>query len=126
MIVGIGVDVVEIYRIRKILETQGTRFTNRVFTEEEQAYCAAHRDPAPHYAARFAAKEAAMKALGTGWAEGIRWRDVEILPGAGGKPELVLHGQAAERARELRAVKHHVTITHSGLLAVAQVILEST
>ena len=85
MIVGVGVDVVEIPRLRKILARYGERFAQRVFTPEEREYCAAHTDPAPHYAVRFAAKEALFKALGTGWARGVTWQDVEVrrkAPGA--------------------------------------------
>ena len=126
MIVGIGIDIVEIARIKEVYLRHRERFLRRILTPAESAYVLQYKDPSERLAGRWAAKEAALKALGTGLAAGIGWREVEILPGAGGKPELVLHGQAAERARELRAVKHHVTITHSGLLAVAQVILEST
>jgi holo-[acyl-carrier protein] synthase len=126
MIVGIGIDVVEIARIKDVYERHRERFLGRILTPAECAYVLQYKDPCERLAGRWAAKEAALKALGTGLAAGIRWRDVEILPGAGGKPELTLHGRAAEQARSLRATVCHVTITHSDLLAVAQVILEST
>ncbi|MGD0089874.1 MAG: holo-ACP synthase [Planctomycetota bacterium] len=125
MIVGIGIDVVELARIQAVYERHHERFLKRLLTPAEREYVLQYADPTQRLAGRWAAKEAALKALGTGLAAGIRWRDVEILNAAGGKPELTLHGQAAERARALCATAWHVTITHSDLLAVAQVILES-
>src|SRR5437773_7263508 len=97
MIVGLGVDVCDVARIRRALEGRaGGRFQARVFTAAEQAYCEARRRGRfASYAARFAAKEAAMKALGTGWAEGVGWRDFEVVRARGGPPRLVLHGRAA-------------------------------
>jgi len=124
MIVGIGIDLVEIPRIQAIHTRHGTRFTKRILTDAENAYVMQHRDPSARLAGRWAAKEAALKALGTGLAEGIRWRDVEILPDERGKPTLFFHAKAAERAKELHASIFHVTITHSDGLAMAQVILE--
>src|SRR5437867_8820024 len=101
MIVGLGVDVCDVARIRRALEGRaGGRFQARVFTAAEQAYCEARRRGRfASYAARFAAKEAAMKALGTGWAEGVGWRDFEVVRARGGPPRLVLHGRAAALAR---------------------------
>lgn len=125
MIVGIGIDVVEIARIHAVYERHRERFLKRILTLAEREYVLQYSDPTQRLAGRWAAKEAALKALGTGLAAGIRWRDVEILNAAGGKPELTLHGQAAERARALCVAAKHVTITHSDSLAVAQVILES-
>lgn len=124
MIVGLGMDVVEVARIREIHLRHPERFVQRVLTEAEQAYVLRHRDPGERLSGRWAAKEAAMKALGTGLNEGIRWRDVEILPDALGKPCLFLHGKAKERADALGARIAHVTITHCKDLAIAQVILE--
>jgi holo-[acyl-carrier protein] synthase len=124
MIVGIGLDLVEIDRIRDIYRRHGERFVKRVLTEAERAYVLRYKDPAERLAGRWAAKEAALKALGTGLGEGMRWRDVEIRRAASGKPELVLHGRALARARELGASVFHVTLTHGDGLAVAQVILE--
>jgi holo-[acyl-carrier protein] synthase len=125
MIVGTGVDIAETSRIEQSLERHGERFTKRVFTPEEIAYCERFKNRAERYAARFAAKEAAFKALGTGWREGIRWRDVEITHRPSGKPELVLTGRADEIARELRVTRGAVSISHSDRYVVAQVILES-
>jgi len=125
MIVGIGIDVIEVARIKEVYERHGERFLRRLLTPAERLYVLQYADPSERLAGRWAAKEAALKALGTGLAAGIRWGDVEVLPGVGGKPELALHGQAAERARALNTAVCHVTITHSDSLAVAQVILES-
>src|SRR5688572_13252225 len=98
MVIGIGVDVVQNDRIRGSLEKFGDRFINRIYTEGEQEYCKKCVNPAIHFAARFAAKEAAFKALGTGWSSGVKWRDIEILKLPSGQPELHLHGAALERA----------------------------
>lgn len=125
MIVGMGIDIVEIRRIRSVLERQGARFTNRVFTAAEQEYCRAHRDPAPYYAARFAAKEAMFKALGTGWAKGVTWRDVEVQRNAEGAPSLNLQGEAQNIAASRGVAAIHVSLSHADDSAVAVVILES-
>ncbi|MCK6474030.1 MAG: holo-ACP synthase [Planctomycetes bacterium] len=124
MIVGIGMDIVEVERIRAIYLRHPERFVRRILTENERAYVLRHADPTERLAGRWAAKEAALKALGTGLAEGIGWRDVEILPDDLGRPCLHLHGKAAGRAKQLGAGASHVTITHSRDSAVAQVILE--
>ena len=107
MIVGLGVDVVEIGRVRQILQSQAERFVRRVFTAAERDYCNRHRDSAPHYAARFAAKEALFKALGTGWAQGVGWLDVEVGREGAAPPDLRLHGEAARRSRAGRGVLRH-------------------
>src|SRR5574337_1782794 len=101
MIVGIGVDIVETQRIEDAIGRHGDRFTKRLFTPGEIEYCEKFKNKAERYAARFAAKEAAFKALGTGWSSGVRWVDVEITHRPSGKPELVLRGRAEELAREL-------------------------
>ena len=101
MIVGTGVDIAETLRVEEVLNRHGERFSERLFTPEEIAYCERFKNKAERYAARFAAKEAAFKALGTGWREGVRWRDVEVTHRPSGKPELVLRGRAEELAREL-------------------------
>jgi holo-[acyl-carrier protein] synthase len=126
VIVGIGVDLCEVARIREALEaTTGPRFRARVFTEAEQAYCDARRKGRfASYAARFAAKEAAMKALGTGWAEGVGWRDVEVVHVAGRRPVLALHGRAAELARAQRIGRWHVALSHTRDTAAASVVAE--
>jgi len=124
MIVGIGVDVVDIRRLRRALERQGERFMRRIYTAGEQEYCRAHRDPAPYFAARFAAKEALFKALGTGWAQGVTWLDAEIRNNDQGAPWLALRGRTEEASRELSVQKIHLSLSHSEGAAVALVILE--
>jgi holo-[acyl-carrier protein] synthase len=124
MIVGIGIDIIEIQRIRDVHARHQDRFTNRILTNAEKDYVLKHADPSARLAGRWAAKEAALKALGTGLAEGISWREVEILPDTRGKPTLILHGKALQRAKEMEAAVFHVTITHSNEMAMAQVILE--
>jgi holo-[acyl-carrier protein] synthase len=125
MIIGTGIDIVEIRRIRAVLKRQGERFLYRVFTEAEREYCARHRDPAPCFAARFAVKEAAFKALGTGWARGVTWCDIEVGRKPGQAPSLLIHGEARRIADTLRVRKAHVTLSHAEDAAVACVILES-
>ena len=124
MIVGVGVDLVELERIREIHQRHGARFTDRVLTPAEKAYVLEDRDPAARLAGRWAAKEAAVKALGTGIAAGVGWRDLEILPDEFGKPVLSFSGGALTRARQLNATRWHVSITHSKSMAMAQVLLE--
>jgi holo-[acyl-carrier protein] synthase len=121
-IVGIGLDATEIDRIARTLERYGDRFLRRVFTEGEIRYCMRRRNPAPHLAGRFAAKEAAMKALGTGHTRGVLWRDIEVVR-RGGPPQLALHGGAARHYAALHATRSLVTITHARNLALAQVLL---
>jgi holo-[acyl-carrier protein] synthase len=125
MIVGTGVDIAETVRIEHVLSRHGERFSGRLFTPEEIAYCERFKNKAERYAARFAAKEAAFKALGTGWREGVRWLDVEVTHLPSGKPELVLRGRAEELARQLGVTRTSVSISHSDHYVVAQVIFES-
>lgn len=124
MILGTGVDIAETSRVERGLEKHGDRFTKRLFTPAEIVYCEKFKNRAERYAARFAAKEAAFKALGTGWREGIRWLDVEVVHQPSGKPELVLSGRAHEIARELRVCRTSVSISHSDRYVVAVVIFE--
>jgi holo-[acyl-carrier protein] synthase len=121
-IVGIGLDAADIPRISNAIERYGDRFLQRVFTDGEIAYCRRRRDPAPHFAGRFAVKEAAMKALGTGHSMGVLFRDVEVVR-RGGPPQLQLHGGAARRFAAIGGRTAFVTITHSDALALAQVII---
>jgi holo-[acyl-carrier protein] synthase len=121
-ILGIGLDATDIPRIAELLERYGERFLHRVFTPGEIAYCTKRRNPAPHLAGRFAVKEAAMKALGTGQAHGVLWKDIEVVRHAG-PPRLQLHGGAALRAASMKVTRSLVTITHSNTLAMAQVML---
>jgi holo-[acyl-carrier protein] synthase len=121
-IIGLGLDATEIDRIKQAIERFGDRFLQRVFTPGEIAYATRRRNPAPHFAARFAAKEAAMKALGTGHARGVLWRDIEVVRVAG-PPQLRFHGGAARRFEAMGATGSLLTITHSETLALAQVLL---
>ncbi|MHB8754369.1 MAG: holo-ACP synthase [Candidatus Acidiferrales bacterium] len=125
VIVGLGVDIAEIDRLEKAVARHGNAFLERVFTPAEIAYCERHRTKFERYAARFAAKEAMMKALGTGWRKGVRWRDIEIKNEPSGKPALHLAGEAAAQASRLGAKRFLLSMTHTGNLAYAQVILES-
>lgn len=125
MIVGLGVDIIGVGRIRHALERHGDRLVQRLFTAGEQEYCRAHRDAAPYFAVRFAAKEALFKALGTGWAQGVTWTDVEVRRNEYGAPGLVLSGRAAEVSRSLGVARIHVSLSHSEESAIALVILES-
>jgi holo-[acyl-carrier protein] synthase len=121
-ILGIGLDATEIDRVAKMLERYGARFLERVFTEGEIAYCTSRKTTAIHLAGRFAAKEATMKALGTGHSRGVLWRDVEVVR-RGGPPQLQLHGGAARRFAAMHAESSLLTITHTDALAFAQVML---
>jgi holo-[acyl-carrier protein] synthase len=125
MIVGIGTDIVEIGRFGDVLERQKERFLQRVFTAVEQEYCRAHRDPVPHFAARFAAKEALFKALGTGWAKGVSWVDVEVRRESKSAPSIYLKGEAEKISRGLGVARVHLSLSHSRDSAVAVVILET-
>jgi holo-[acyl-carrier protein] synthase len=125
MIVGTGVDITETARIEQALQQHGQRFSKRLYTPREIAYCGQFKNRAERFAARFAAKEAAFKALGTGWREGVRWLDVEVTHQPSGKPELVLTGRAGEVARALGVTRTSVSLSHSNHYAIAQVILES-
>ena len=122
-IIGIGMDATEIDRIEAVLTRYGDRFLRRIFTDGEIAYAVRRRNPAPHLAGRFAAKEAAMKALGTGHSRGVLWRDIEVVRAPGGPPQLRFHGGAAVRLAYLGAKSSLLTITHSETLAIAQVML---
>ena len=125
MIVGTGIDIAEVPRIRQSIERFGGRFLERIYTASEIRYCDSKANRAERYAARFAAKEAAMKALGTGWSHGVRWRDCEVVRLPGGRPSISFHGKAAEVAAKL-GVKHAaLSLSHTVEQAIAQVILES-
>jgi holo-[acyl-carrier protein] synthase len=121
-IIGLGLDATDIDRIAAAVDRYGERFLHRVFTEGEVAYCTRRKVPAIHLAGRFAAKEAAMKALGTGHSHGVLWRDIEVVRD-GGPPQLRLHGGAGRRFAALGGASSLLTITHSDDLALAQVII---
>jgi len=125
MITGIGIDVIQNERIQNSIERYGDRFLNRIYTEQESAYCKKTANPAIHFAARFAAKEAGFKALGTGWAQGVRWKDIEVERLESGKPELRLHGEALAKASAAGAKRFYVSLTHDQLVSCAVVIFEA-
>jgi len=122
MIIGFGLDIVDARRIKQVLERFGGRFLERIYSEGERAYCMARREPELHLAARFGAKEAFIKAVGTG--RGIKWKDIEVASKPGGAPYLALRGGAKEIAREMNINKMHLTLAHDAGIGVAAVILE--
>ena len=124
MIIGLGVDIAEVERVKAAIERHGEAFLRRIYTPGEQAYCEKYRNKYERYAGRFAVKEAAMKALGTGWRKGIRWVDIEVERQKGGKPVLVLHGVAQARAAEMGVKNMAMSITLTEEQAFAQVIFE--
>ena len=124
MIVGMGVDIAEVDRIKAAIERYGETFLRRLYTDKERSYCEQFKNKYERYAGRFAAKEAAMKALGTGWRRGVRWVDLEVVRENSGRPALALSGEAAKIAGKL-GVKHiALSITHTETQALAQVIFE--
>ena len=124
MIVSIGIDIIEVARIREVL-LRTPRFADRIFTTAERAYCDSRGAvAAQHYAARFAAKEAALKAFQTGWRGGISWQDVEIASRESGAPYLILHGPVKELFEKSGATTAHLSIAHTSEHAIAEVILE--
>jgi holo-[acyl-carrier protein] synthase len=125
MIVGTGIDIAEVPRVAEAIERFGERFLRRVFTEEEIRYCDSKANRIERYAARFAAKEAAMKALGTGWNRGVRWRDIEVSRQPGGRPTITFYGVAAEFAAKLGTKNVALSLSHTPEHAIANVILES-
>src|SRR5215467_15888224 len=124
MIVGTGVDIAEVPRIKAALERFGKRFLSRVFTPQEAQYCLSKANSAERLAARFAAKEAAMKAIGTGLRHGVTWQDVEVVRQPGGRPGLRLTGKAADFAAALGCKAIHLSLSHTVEHAIAHVILE--
>src|SRR5438270_11923970 len=124
MIVGLGLDITEVSRMAAAMERRGRRLLDRIFTPAEIAYCEKHRHRAERFAGRFAAKEAAMKALGTGWARGVRWVDIEIVREPSGKPTLKLAGASCAIATSLGVKNIALTSTHTGNTDLALVIFE--
>lgn len=121
MVKGIGIDIIEIARVRRSIETLGDRFLEKVFTPGEIAYCSAKNDRHQHFAARFAAKEAVSKALSTGWAGEFRWKDVEVSNDPSGQPRITLHGALG---KNLTSCPVMVSISHSDTHVVAMVVIE--
>jgi len=124
MIVGTGIDIAEVSRIGQSIARFGDRFLQRIFTAGEIHYCDSKANRVERYAARFAAKEAAMKALGTGWSHGVRWRDYEVARLPGGRPTIKFHGKAGEIAATLGVKNTALSLSHTAEQAIAQVILE--
>lgn len=124
MILGIGVDLVQISRIQKVIDRWDHRFLNRVYTPAEIALCERRKRPASAFAMRFAAKEALSKALGTGFRRGLAWKDIEVTHDRRGKPLLALRGKAEHIASEQNVLRSHVSLSDDGEYAVAVVVLE--
>jgi holo-[acyl-carrier protein] synthase len=124
MIVGTGIDLVEIERIQRSTDRYGSRFLDRIYTAGEQEYCLRKRRSAESFAARFAAKEAGAKALGTGISHGVTWTEIEVVREPGGRPSLKFHGRAAEMAKRLGVRNAALSLTHSRDMAMASVVLE--
>jgi holo-[acyl-carrier protein] synthase len=121
---GIGVDIIRVERLVQALERFGERMEKRIFTAGELAYCRSHKDPVPHLAARFAAKEAAFKAIGTGLSGGVGWKHAEVLQPGGQQPRLQFHDAALSRFTALGCTSAHLSLTHDGGFAVACVVIE--
>lgn len=126
MLVGTGIDLAEIPRIRNSIARFGNRFLDRIFTPREKAYCLRKRNAAESFAARFAAKEAAAKALGTGISYGVNWLEIEVTREPSGRPGLQFHGRAAQIAAHLGVTNAALSLTHTGILAMASVSLENS
>ena len=124
MLIGTGVDLIEIERIARSIERFGERFLRRVYTDHEIAYCSSRRASAESFAARFAAKEAGAKALGTGISRGVTWNEFQVRRHPGGRPVLELRGRAELLARELGVRAISLSLTHTGNLAMATVMME--
>ena len=125
MIAGIGVDLCEVERIESAIARHGERLLARLYTPAERSYCESRPNRMERFAGRFAAKEAAMKAIGTGWSRGVGWRDFEVARATGGRPVIVFHGVARRIADEMGVTRALVSITHVRSLAMAEVLLEA-
>jgi holo-[acyl-carrier protein] synthase len=124
MMLGIGSDLAEVGRIRNSMERYGDRFLHRIYTEAERAYALSKANAAERFAARFAAKEAGMKAIGTGWHRGVTWKDFEVINERSGRPTLKLSGVAQRIAEELGVKRISISLTHTAEMAFAVVILD--
>jgi holo-[acyl-carrier protein] synthase len=125
MILGIGTDLAEVDRIRESIARFGDRFLNRIYSTGERAYAASKANPVERLAARFAAKEAGMKAIGTGWSQGVTWQDFAVVNEESGRPTLALHGAAKRKADAMGVKRVSLSLTHTSATALAVVILES-
>ena len=124
-IVGLGTDIVEIVRIGRMIERHGELFLSRVYTPDEIRYCQRRKNSFQHFAGRWAAKEAVMKTLGTGWARGIGWQDIEVVTGRNGKPSIAIHGRARDFAGQLGIDEVLITISHCRAYATATAVAVS-
>jgi holo-[acyl-carrier protein] synthase len=124
LIIGLGIDIAEVGRMKVAIERHGETILRRLYTPAEREYCERFKNKYERYAGRFAAKEAAMKALGTGWSRGVRWVDVEVVRQRGGRPTMKLHGEAGNIATRLGVKNISLSITHTADQAFAQVIFE--
>lgn len=124
-ILGIGMDLAQIARFEAAFARRGERLLDRLFTAGERAYCDPRKTRVTNYTGRFAVKEAVMKVLGTGWARGVRWRDIEVVRAPGSAPQVVLHGVAAAIAKQKGIARIHITITHDAGIAAAVAVAES-
>ncbi|MBN1393964.1 MAG: holo-ACP synthase [Pirellulales bacterium] len=125
-IIGVGTDITECLRIARMIERHGELFIERVYTDEEIKYCGARKQATQHYAGRWAAKEAVLKALGTGWRRGISWRDIEVRNEPGGRPVVAVRGGVKDLVEQLGAAEIHVTISHCRTHATATAIVVGT
>lgn len=125
MIVGIGTDIIEVRRIQEAIDKYGDRFVKRLFTEIEIEYCSARKAAPLHYAGRFAAKEAAFKAMGRGWGGDISWKEIEVRNEPSGAPRIYFHGKALGLVTEKKMTQAHVTISHIETYATAVVVIEA-
>ena len=124
MILGVGTDLAEVPRIKRSIDRYGDRFLNRIYTQAEWAYASRKANAAERFAARFAAKEAGMKAIGTGWRRGVTWKDFEVVNEPSGRPTLVLSGVALRVATQMGTRRISVSLTHTSEMAFAVVLLE--
>jgi len=125
MIVGTGVDIVEVARIKRLLEKHSPRFEEKIFTADEILYCRSKAEPEIHFAARFAVKEAVMKCIGTGMDQGIAFKDIEVTHEKTGKPAIMMHGKGKELFTRLKLETIHISISHDKNYAIAQAIAEA-
>ena len=123
-VVGIGIDIVDLSRFQRLLDRHGQRFLSKTFTDEEIAYCQSRKNPVQHFAARFAAKEAMFKAMGTGWREGMGWKEIEVQVDSRGRPRLRLAGKAASKARSLGITDTILSLSHCDCHAIAEVLAQ--
>ena len=126
MIIGIGIDIVRIERIHRMIDRWNRRFLNRIFTKVEQDYAQTFKQPEPHLAARFAVKEAVLKAMGTGWTGGIRWTDVEVYNESSGRPKVKVHGKVKKWIQDHGVTDIQVSISHDTDYSIGQVVLSRT